>query len=89
MDRDYPDIVAFEPRYPVARKAHVCEMCGDPIAVGEKYQRLACVEDGVFRSTVEHFRADAYPSGCPKFARRHDAELAAQFEKDRALFGDR
>ena len=31
---------------PTARKPHTCDLCGAPIAPGEKYERQRCVYDG-------------------------------------------
>lgn len=50
--------------YPIARKEHVCEWCGEKIEKGEKYYRYTGIYDGDFQNTPLHLEcqtaADKY-----------------------------
>ncbi len=41
-------------RYPVARKAHKCEWCGEPIHVGERHPQFVGQWDGEFQHWRMH-----------------------------------
>lgn len=48
---------------PKARKAHVCYLCGRPIAVGEQHiRRVGVNEDGLFASRM-HITCEALTAG--------------------------
>jgi len=81
-----PVIRVLWQRKPHARKPYVCEQCREPIAPGERYESVGLIEDGAFRHMTLHINAAQYPSGCPSTGQRDAAELADQFEKDRAAF---
>lgn len=40
--------------YPIARKEHICEWCGEKIEKGEKYYRYVGFYDGNFQNTPLH-----------------------------------
>lgn len=40
--------------YPTARKEHVCEFCGEKIAIGQKYVRQTTIYDGTIYDFVTH-----------------------------------
>lgn len=40
--------------YPTARKEHVCEFCGEKIAIGQKYVRQTTIYDGTIYDFAIH-----------------------------------
>lgn len=92
MSRDWdmedcaPDIRVLWDRTPVARKAYLCDACGDPIQIGERYASTGLREDGAFRHERTHLWAYQDPSGCPAQRAKDLAELADQYARDIADF---
>lgn len=78
-DYDYegPDIRVLWNKTPKARKAHLCDACGDEIAVGEVYESTGWIEDGERKIEKRHRWAFQYPSGCPARRARDLAEIEA------------
>jgi hypothetical protein len=70
-----PEIVLLWNRTPRARRAHLCDHCNEPIAIGEKYETAGWLEDGVFTFRKTHRFAYNYPSGCPVLGAKERAEL--------------
>lgn len=83
-DPQEPDLTSLWDKVHVARKPHLCTACGEEIAVGTRYRSIGFIMDGRFETIKEH--GHGYPSSCPKWADRDRADLADQFEKDRAEF---
>lgn len=91
-DRDdcAPDIRILWDKVHTARKPHLCDGCGDEIAPGSRYRSVGLIMDGARLTQKTHGEG---PTTCPRFAERdrlraerERAELAEQFEKDRAEF---
>jgi len=51
---DIPHIVAFPPRHPVAQIQHACTQCSRPIEVGQRYEYIPMLVDGVFKVFKQH-----------------------------------
>lgn len=60
-----PDVRTLWHRYPVARRAHRCDLCGGEIAAGTQYETQGYLEDGALRRFKSHQFAYYEPSGCP------------------------
>jgi hypothetical protein len=55
----------FTATEPTARKQHICDLCGRPINVGEKYSRFEGKADGEMFCTKNHlFCADVIERYC-------------------------
>jgi hypothetical protein len=84
-ERDEPDFISLWDNVHVARKPHLCTVCGEEIAPGTRYRSLGFIMDGRFETQKVH-GDPGYPSTCPKWAERDRKELEAQFEADRQQF---
>lgn len=77
-----PTIAVLWSKRPAARKAHLCDACGEEIAPGTVYQSCGWREDGEFKTEKTHLWAYHYPSGCPSRNARDRAEIEAALNKD-------
>lgn len=84
-DPQEPDFTSLWDKSHVARRSHLCTVCGEEIASGSRYRSIGFIMDGRFEAQKVH-GVVGFPSTCPKFAERDRRELAEQFEKDRAKF---
>jgi hypothetical protein len=84
-DPQEPDFTSLWDKSHIARRPHLCTICGDEIAPGSRYRSIGFLMDGAFETQKIH-GVVGLPSTCPKWAERDRKELADQFEKDRAEF---
>ena len=47
-------ITTLKDSHPIARKEHICDLCGGKINKGQKYYRQTNLSDGCFYEWVEH-----------------------------------
>lgn len=85
-DWEPPTVRVLWNKTPMARRPHLCCICGEEIAAGTRYESVGVLIDGDFEATKQHLRTTDHVSGCPRFAERDKAELAAQFAADKAAF---
>jgi hypothetical protein len=74
-DQGAPDIQVIWDKTPRARRAHLCDSCGEEIAVGEVYESRGLYMDGEFQTEKLHRYAYRYPRGCPRFRAQDIAAL--------------
>jgi hypothetical protein len=84
-DRYEPDFTSLWDKSHVARKPHLCSVCGEEIAPGSRYRSIGFLMDGRFETQKVH-GVVGFPSTCPRWAERDRRELADQFDRDAADF---
>jgi hypothetical protein len=83
---DVPTVEVIWDRTHTARKPNKCQVCGDTITPGQRYQSTGQRVDGTMEIWVRHEFGERYPSGCPRLRERDMREEAEQFVKDAALW---
>lgn len=83
---DAPDIRILWHKTPVARQVHFCNLCGEAIAIGCRYENAGVIEDGKFIQYKAHARISPEISGCPKETARDEALARRQFEADKERY---
>jgi len=54
IEMEAPAVTVLADELRTAAKAHRCAQCGDTITTGQRYRRVAWVEDGDFYSSKQH-----------------------------------
>ena len=71
-------VTTIKDSHPIARKEHICELCGCKINKGQKYYRQTNVYDGCIYDWIEHEECREIASELDMFGECDDEGLSSE-----------